>query len=269
MRERAPNFPAVLIGIVLLSITAVCTAETVLVTGSNSGIGYEFANQYAARGWKVIATHRRAEIPDTLRSLAEKYPNVQIEHMDVTSVPDIDALAAKLKDVPIDILINNAGVILLGPLNDPKTTRGQQFGTLDYSQFDTFMHTNALGPIKIAEAFLPNVKASDHGKIVSISSTGASISPPLTPFREGYWYKASKIALNMMMKDLAFDLQGDGIVVILLHPGGVRSAILKDVKFPSLLDPPESVAAMIKVIDNLTMADTGKFLGYDGQPQPY
>jgi NAD(P)-dependent dehydrogenase (short-subunit alcohol dehydrogenase family) len=269
MPERAKSVAAVLIGVVLLVLAAVGRAETVLITGSNSGIGYQFASQYAAMGWKVIATHRRAETPEILQALAAKYTNVQIERMDVTSIPDIDALAGKLRGTPIDVLINNAGTIIIGPLTDPKSTDAQQFGTLDYAQFDTFMHTNALGPMKVAEAFVENVKASKHGKIVSISSTAASITPPVAAFREGYWYKASKVALNMMMKSLAYDLQKDDIIVVLFHPGAVRSAVLKDVNFPSLIEPEESVAAMIKIIDNLTMADSGKFLGYDGQPQPY
>ncbi len=269
MSERAKCFSAVVIGFLLLSLAAAGNAETVLITGANAGIGYQFASQYAEKGWKVIATHRRAETPETLQALAEKYANVDVEHMDVTSIPDIDALAQKLRDIPIDVLINNAGVVFLGPLSDPKTIQGQQFGTLNHAQFDTFMHTNALGPIMIAEAFVNNLKASKHGKIINVSSTGASISPPVTAFREGYWYKASKVALNMMTKNLAYDLRQYHIVAILIHPGGVQSTALKEVNFPGELEAEESVAAMVKIIDNLTMADTGKFLGYDGQPQPY
>jgi NAD(P)-dependent dehydrogenase (short-subunit alcohol dehydrogenase family) len=131
------------------------------------------------------------------------------------------------------------------------------------------MHTNVMGPIKIAEAFVGNVRASKDGKIVNISSTAGSITPPITTFREGYWYKTSKVGLNMVMKNLAYDLKKDGIVVILFHPGGVRSEKLKDIKFPGLMEPSESVGAMVKIIDNLTLADSGKFIDYTGKPQPF
>jgi NAD(P)-dependent dehydrogenase (short-subunit alcohol dehydrogenase family) len=86
------------------------SAQTVLITGANSGIGLEFAKQYAAKGWTVIATHRRATIPRTLGDLAAKYPKVRVEKLDVTDVAQVNGLATKLAAVPIDVLINNAGV---------------------------------------------------------------------------------------------------------------------------------------------------------------
>lgn len=269
MPARASRICAVLMYCWLLALPAVCHAETVLITGANSGLGFQFASQYAARGWKVIATHRRASVPDNLAALAAKFENVQVERLDVTRPSEIHALAAKLKDVPIDVLINNAGVKILGPMDDPRSFEAQQFGTLDYAQFDIFMHTNALGPIAIAQAFLGNVKASPHGKIISISSSSASISPPLTASHTGYWYAASKVALNLFMKYLAQDIRQDGIVVVLFQPGEVRTGILEYLKIPGLMDPAESVASMIRIIDTLTMADTGKFLTHNGSPQPF
>lgn len=269
MQQQAKSHSAALIGFLFMGLTAVCSAETVLITGSNAGIGFGFAEQYASMGWTVIATHRRTESPETLKVLAQKYENVQVERMDVTSNAQIDSLAKKLKGTPIDVLINNAGVMVIGKLGDPEVAAAQQFGTLDYDQFDNFMRTNAMGPIKIAEAFVDNVRASDDGKIVNISSTAGSICPPISPFREGYWYKTSKVALNMLMKNLALDLKKDGIVVILFMPGGVRSEKLKDIKFPGLMEVSESVGSMVKVIDNLKMSDSGKFIDYTGKPQPF
>src|SRR5580658_11151833 len=86
-------------------------AQTVLITGANQGIGLEFAKEYAARGWTVIATHRRTSTPEELAKLAAQYPKVRIERMDVTDAAQIAALGAKLKGVPIDILLNNAGLV--------------------------------------------------------------------------------------------------------------------------------------------------------------
>ena len=168
-------------------------AETVLITGSNSGIGLDFAKRYAARGWLVIATHRRDVIPDTLRELSTKFDNIRVERMDVTRFDEIDALAEKLKDVPIDVLINNAAILSAGSLEDPETFTRQIIGTIDYSLFDPYIHTNALGPLKITETFLPHLRASERKTVVAISSDGGTIS--VWDERPGfYFYAASKIA---------------------------------------------------------------------------
>src|SRR5689334_17142960 len=147
-------------------------AETVLITGANQGIGLEFAKQYAARGWTVIATHRRATPPDELAKLAAKHPQVRVERMDVADPAQIEALGAKLRGVPIDILLNNAGLVRTAPLDQPGANTDQMFGTLDYELLDEFIHTNVAGPLQIAETFVENVKASGQKKIIAISSAG-------------------------------------------------------------------------------------------------
>src|ERR1700735_1246818 len=96
--------------IALLCAPLASMADTVMITGANSGIGLEFARQYAALGWTVIVTHRRAEPPKSLTDLAAKYNKVRIESLDVTNLDQAQKLAAKLADVPIDVLINNAGI---------------------------------------------------------------------------------------------------------------------------------------------------------------
>jgi NAD(P)-dependent dehydrogenase (short-subunit alcohol dehydrogenase family) len=107
---RAIEALAVPLFLVLAALPYPSSAATVLITGANSGLGLEFAKQYAAKGWSVIATHRRSGVPESLAAIAAKFDNVRVEHLDVTSAEDVSALAAKLKDVPIDLLINNAGV---------------------------------------------------------------------------------------------------------------------------------------------------------------
>lgn len=257
-----------LMGVVLTMFSVTTSAETVLITGSNSGIGLEFAKQYSARGWNVIATHRRDRIPATLKELSGRNSKVRVERMDVTSRKDIDALAKRLAGTPIDVLINNAGAVLLGDYDDPKSGEAQQFGTLDYSQFDIFMHTNVLGPVMVVESLLDNIKAGKLKKIVNISSAAGSITMPVR-YPGMYWYKSSKTALNMVTKNLAFDLNKDGIIVIMFHPGGVRVEKLKDADFPGMIEPAESISGMIKVIDGLTMDDSGKFLTHTGEVQPF
>src|SRR5262249_39588573 len=103
VRYRLLTFAA-LVASTLAALPCAAFAETVLITGANSGIGLEFTRQYIAKGWDIIVTHRRPETPKSLADLAAKYGKLRIEKLDVTSVEQVHALAAKLKDVPIDVL---------------------------------------------------------------------------------------------------------------------------------------------------------------------
>jgi NAD(P)-dependent dehydrogenase (short-subunit alcohol dehydrogenase family) len=244
-------------------------AETVLITGANAGIGLEFTRQYAERGSTVIATHRRDETPETLAALQAEYPNVRVERMDVSVHAEIDALAARLENVPIDILINNAAIWTIGDRNDPADRAAQAFGTLDYEQFELFMRTNVAGPLKVAEAFIENVKAGEQKKIVNLSSLGGSNSLRARQPDQLIWYRATKAALNNVMRSLTTELEDDGIIVLLFHPGGVRTERLAALGSRASLMPEESIGDMISIIDKLTMEDTGKFLFHDGRPAPW
>lgn len=257
------------LGVTLSSLAPGARAETVLITGANAGIGLEFATQYAARGATVIATHRRDRIPETLAELSAEYPNVRVERMDVSMHSEIDALASKLVGTPIDILINNAAIWQIGNRNDPADRAAQDFGTLDYEQFELFMRTNVAGPIKVAEAFIEHVRASEQKKIINISSLGGSNSLRARQPDQLFWYRATKAALNNVMRSLTTELEPEGIIVLLFHPGGVRTERLAALGSSSSLSPEESIGDMISVIDELTMADTGKFLFHDGRPAPW
>ena len=249
------------------------SADTVLVTGANSGIGLEFAKEYAARGWTVIATHRRDDMPETLKALSQQYKTVRVEKMDVTSREQIASLVERLKGTPIDVLINNAGVFVLGGANGQWNNAGahydgQMFGTLDYDQFDTFMKTNVAGPAHVTEAFLPLLKASKQKKIVSISSSNGQITGK--PLCCGLiWYRTSKAALNKLMIQVAAVLKKEGVTVVLFNPGAVRVEKQKDLEFPGMIETPKAVAGMIDAIGKVTLADAGKFMQYDGSEQPW
>ena len=143
-------------------------AATVLITGSNRGLGLEFSKQYAEAGWDVIATCRTPERADELKALANKYKKITVERLDVLDQDEIDALAAKYKGKPIDVLINNAGV--LGDLE------GQTLGTFDYGNFQRVMGVNVYGVLAVSEAFREHVAASDQKKIVGITSGAGIIS---------------------------------------------------------------------------------------------
>lgn len=256
--------------ILLLLIGSTTCANTVLITGSNSGIGYELARQYADEGWHVIATHRRDTIPESLATLSEQYDNVQVETLDVTDMAGIDALAKKLQDQPIDVLLNNAGIV--GTFEEPE----QQFGTLDYDLFHQFMDTNAAGPLRTAEAFYENVRRSEQKKIITISTSFASLTMTATNnlvtkvgLRNRYWYNMSKAAMNMAYVVLANDLRDVGVSVAMIGPGLVRTDRtsryeLSDTAKEISIDVETSAANVRRMIGELTIETSGSFVAIRG-----
>jgi NAD(P)-dependent dehydrogenase (short-subunit alcohol dehydrogenase family) len=274
VQSWAKTFSIALMTIAISLASGHVLADTVLITGANQGIGLEFAKQYAARGWTVIATHRRSSTPEELAALAAKYPKVRVERMDVTDAAQIEALGAKLKGVPIDILLSNAGLVRTDPLEKVGGNTNQMFGTLDYKLLDDFIHTNVAGPLKISETFIANVKASKQKKIVAISSAAASVSvPPFmpngSPVPDHYWYRISKAALNSAMRLLSAQFKNDGVTVVMFHPGGVQVESFGNVKLPGFVPPEEAIGKMIKTIDGLTIKDSGRFLDNDGKDHPW
>ncbi len=274
MRSLAKTLSILLAALVMTAISGRVLADTVLITGANQGIGLEFAKEYAAKGWTVIATHRRTTTPDELAQLAAKYPKVRVERMDVTDAAQIEALGAKLKGMPIDVLLSNAGLVRTDPIDKPGGNTNQMFGTLDYKLLDDFIHTNVAGTLKISETFIENVKASRQKKIVAISSAAASVSvPPFmpngSPVPDHYWYRISKAALNSAMRLLSAQFKDAGVTVVMFHPGGVQVESFGNVKLPGFVPPEEAVGKMIKTIDGLTIKDTGRFLDNDGKDHPW
>jgi NAD(P)-dependent dehydrogenase (short-subunit alcohol dehydrogenase family) len=249
-------------------------ADTVLITGANVGIGLEFVKQYAGMGWKVIATHRRSEIPESLSAVIAEHTTVSVERMDVSNIGQVEALAAKLKDVPIDVLINNAGVYSDRSGCEDEECGGradtQVFGNLDYELFNTIMTVNVAGALLVSEKFIDNVRASGQKKLVSMSSTNGSLTEPL-PGSRGIFYRASKAALNRAMQLVAVneDEQGEGVIVLLLHPGTVSTERLGFRGLPEEIAMTPSVAGMIEQIEKATIADSGRFIQFDGATMPW
>ena len=237
---------------------------TVLVTGANRGIGLELARNYADRGWTVIATARRPEAADDLNAIAADNPKVSVERLDVLDQAQVDALAAKYEDQPIDVLLNNAAI--LGEPND------QKFGDYDFELFARIMATNVAGPMRMAEAFYPHVAASDQKKIIAITSVQGSISSAFGG--SIVFYNSSKSALNMSMKNLSGALKEEGITVALISPGAVDTDMMNlaldraGVSF-QLLTPQASAEAVINVIDQYGMDLTGTFMAHTGTEIPW
>ena len=256
--------------------TEAALSKTLLVTGSNRGMGLEFVSQYAEKGWNVIATSRSPSDDNDLINLAKANPNIQIEKMDVTNVSEILSLAEKYENQSIDLLINNAGM--------SGDRVNQAWGQIDQNEFEKLMSINAFGALKVSEAFSNNVSMSEDKKIVAISSVAGSISsmgrPSSLPI-----LSISKAALNMTMKTIALRLKDDGVTVILMNPGAVDTRALRqafglsleeaekatnfDYKGYPTVSAEEGVKRMIKIIESVDQSQSGSFLNHDGKKLPW
>lgn len=216
-------------------------SKTVVITGANRGIGLELARAYADAGYNLILGVRSGV--DQLEFAAEIVP------LDVRSDASVRAFAAALDGRTVDILINNAGII--GP---------ERQAALD-TDFDGFLETlnvNTLGPLRVTQALLPQLRRSAGAKVAIISSQMGSMSYARS---DHVAYRASKAAANKVGQCLATDLAAEGIALALLHPGWVRT----DMGGPNAdLSPAESARWVKAVIDALTPATTGSFWDHDG-----
>jgi NAD(P)-dependent dehydrogenase (short-subunit alcohol dehydrogenase family) len=251
--------------VAFLALGASAEAATVLITGSNRGIGLELTKQYAERGWDVIATARATKDAAELQALAKQHKTIRLEALDVTDFAAIDALAAKLKGTPIDVLINNAGI--LG--GEPAT---QKIGNLDYKAMELVYRTNTMAPMKMSEAFLEHVAASAQKKIVVITSGTASLAnvKPSQFFVPLYTYRMSKTAVNMGMRALAMELAPHGIFVGILAPGMVETRLLQQAGSGGRgIDAATSVKGVMKNIDNLNAQTSGQYIIHTGDIVPW
>lgn len=225
------------------------SSKTVLVTGANRGLGLEFARQYAAASWTVIATARNPADASELNALG-----VQVMALDVADEESITNLVSELGGTPIDLLINNAGIF-------PRA------GTLAETDFDDVARTyevNTIGPMRVTRALLPNLRSGEMKTVVSITSGLGSITE--NTGGRFYGYRESKAALNMFTRSLAAELRDDGFTCVVISPGWVQT----DMGGPEAnLKPEESITGMRAVIAKLTPADTGTYWNYNGETIPW
>jgi NAD(P)-dependent dehydrogenase (short-subunit alcohol dehydrogenase family) len=250
-----------LVGLVSWALCGVAGASTVLVTGTNRGIGLEFVRQYAAQGWTVIATVRNPAAATELAALASSKPNIRIEKLDVTDVAAIETLAAKYRGQPIDVIINNAGT--LGDV--PK----QKVGALDQAEFLAVINANTFGALKVSEAFKSNLLAGKTRKVFGMSS-GLGSSAQTARRGDFYGYRASKAALNVSFRALAADWRAEGIMVGIIAPGMVETDLLRASGFPGRgITAEQSVRGMMQVIERMTLESNDKVINYDGSVIPW
>lgn len=237
---------------------------TVLITGANRGIGLELARNYSERGWTVIATARKPEKAVELNTIAQNNPKVSVERLDVLDLKQVNALAEKYKGQPIDVLLNNAAIL---GAKEP-----QMLGHYDYDLFLRVMNTNVAGPLRMTQAFLENVAASEQKKIVAITSTQGSIT--LIRSATIQFYNSSKSALNMNMRAVSAAVKDRGITVALISPGAVDTNMMRTAlagsKFQMrLLTPAASAEAVINVIDQYGLELSGTFVSHKGSKIPW
>lgn len=230
--------------------------KTVLVTGANRGLGFEFCSQYVKAGWRVIAACRDVKKAAELQQLSKQYENIQIVNLDVSQHSQIDSLAASLQGEKLDLLISNAGVY--------GDSAGHGFGAINYSDWRDTFDINVLSAIKLAECFKESLAKSEQSLFVTISSLMGSVAD--NGSGGSILYRSSKAALNAAMKSLSFDIKPAGVGVLIFHPGWVRT----DMGGPNgLCDAPESIAGMRQQIEKFDMQQTGQFIKYDGTAMPW
>lgn len=227
---------------------------TVFITGSNRNIGLEFVKQFSENNWNVIATARNPEEAKELQIIANEQDNVVIEQLDVTDHEQIESLAEKYRDQPIDILLSNAA------LTPRYKSAFKKIKGVDFDIARSSFEINVLGPLKLIQSFMPNVEKSQGKKIIALSSKVGSFGErPKIPFM--YSYSISKAALNSLLHTLSFESKRKNIVVVAISPGMVNTT--PGMKLPGAIEVEESVTKMMQVIDDLTMADNGHFINYE------
>lgn len=217
---------------------------TALIIGASRGIGHELARQYRRAGWRVIATARKTEDLEALGKLGcEALP------LDVNKLNDCAGLGWKLDDEKIDVAVLNAGVY--GP-------RISGMLTPDEEDFDQVMHTNVLAAMRLLPIIAPLVDNAD-GRLAVISSRMGSISMRESP--NGWLYRASKAALNSVLKDISLSVKG--AICIAFHPGWVRTDMGGE---DADISVQESADGIRSTIASRKASDNGRFFNYDGTP---
>lgn len=227
----------------------------IIITGANRGIGLALVKTYLLGGDRVFALCRQPQQADQLNELAASAGGQLTVHpVDMADADSITTFAGSLKDTPVDVLLNVAGIV--GGRTD--SLLKTPFSEADFDDWRTAFEVMTIGPFRLTQAVLPNLIAA-RGKVMTVSSQIAASTWP----RGGlYAYGATKAAVNRLMRSLAFDLRDKGVTVALVHPGWVQT----DMGGANAeITPQESAAGIKQVLDGLTLEDTGKFFKWNGE----
>ena len=220
--------------------------KNILITGANRGIGLKFAEILSANN-NIYATTRDITKADDLK----KFDNTELLELDLLNKDSIKSFCSELKDIPLDMIINNAGIFQDEQMEET---------ILDPELWLDEIMINAIGPVVLSQKLKENIMSGNDKKIIFISSQMGSIDDN---YSGGYYfYRTSKSALNSAAKSLSIDWKADGISVLMLHPGWVRTDMGGS---NAKLDIDTSVRKMLDVINTLDMGKTGTFLNYEGK----
>ena len=223
--------------------------STVLITGANRGIGLKFAEEYSKLGWHVIATCRNPSHANKLNQLATDFGSIEIYPLEVSNSDQIHELADALKNKPIDVLINNAGI-----------HRSCTLGSIDKQAWLESFTINSIAPYEVTIHLLDNILQGSLKKVISITSKMGSIDDNTSG--GSYIYRSSKTALNSIMRSLEHDLGHHGIATLTLHPGWVKTDMGG---MGAWINVDESVIGMIKQIEKLNLSNAGRYVDYAGK----
>lgn len=227
----------------------------VVITGANRGIGLELTRQLLARGDDVEAAVRRPEAAAELRKITTGRATLRVHGCDVADADSVSELARSIGDVPVDALINNAAVW------------GGEHQSLKDLDFDEAMRTyqiNALGPLRVTLALLPQLRRGEGRRVLHLTSGMGSIEDNSSG--GSYGYRMAKAALNMMAKNLAIDLRGERIASAVINPGWVQTD-MGGSRAPTPVAA--SVRGILAQLDALTLERSGQFLDWKGGTYPW
>lgn len=222
-----------------------------LITGANRGIGLEYVRQLLESSEQVFATCRNPSEAKKLLALQKKHAEkLSIIKLDIRMEDDLTSALEQVSQVTdsLDLLINNAGIY----------PRGERLGTLNSEQMMAAFQNNTVAPILVVQAF-QKLLSKAQGKVVNISSRMGSLA---LAGNSSHSYRASKAALNMYSRILASELRDSGVIVIAMHPGWVKTDMGGQ---GAQLTVEASVSGQLKVINKLSLQDSGLFFGPDGE----
>ena len=235
--------------------------QRILITGSNRGIGLGLVQEYARHDdTHIFATCRDPQSADELNQVAaDSAGRVHVIALDAGS-PESIAESVRQVSAQVDgleVLINNAGI-------NPRDDRVRSFGQLEPDAILDVLRVNSVGPVLVAQAYAGLLRSGNNARIVNVSSGAGSMARQSSGC--GYTYNASKAALNMFTRCMAGTFRGDGVVVITLNPGWVRTDMGGS---GANLAIEESARGSADVIAGLTLEDSGEFFQWDGQRLPW
>jgi NAD(P)-dependent dehydrogenase (short-subunit alcohol dehydrogenase family) len=236
--------------------------QRILITGSNRGIGLELARRYVERGEQVIATCRQPDAASELQALTQQHPDrVTVLALDVASTDSIHASyqAVRAQVNGLDILINNAAI--------SPPAQQQALGQIEQDSAMEVFRVNTVGPLLMAQRYADLLRDGKNPRLINVTSRLGSLGHRYQQRSAGsYLYNASKATLNMFSLSLAFDLERQGIITVMVHPGWVRTDMGGR---GASLTVAESVSGLLPLIDGLTRNDIGRFYNWNGSELPW